>query len=73
MSASPHRDPKARQQQFLVLGFAELLGNQHMGETGLRRIYDFALVPRSALIQTHTAIVYQTARFQLVPAASSPC
>jgi hypothetical protein len=33
-----------------VLGFAELLGNQHMGETGLRLMYDFALVPRSALI-----------------------
>ena len=33
-----------------MLGFAELLGNQHMGETGLRLMYDFALVPRSALI-----------------------
>ena len=30
--------------------FAELFGNQHMGETGLRLMYDFALVPRSALI-----------------------
>ena len=33
-----------------MLGFAELLGDQHMGETGLRLMYDFALVPRSALI-----------------------
>ena len=58
-----------------MLGFAELLGNQHMGETGLRLMYDFALVPRSALIPdlAHTATVYQTARFQLVPPASSPC
>jgi hypothetical protein len=49
----------------LVLGFAELWGNQHMGETGLQLMYDFALVPRSALIQilAHTAIVCQTTRF----------
>ena len=43
-SCFPHRDPKARQQEFLVPAFAELLGNQHMGETGSRLIYDFALV-----------------------------
>jgi hypothetical protein len=38
-------------------------------------MYDFAFLPRSALIQilALTPIVYQTARFQLVAAGVQPC
>ena len=58
-----------------MLGFAELLGDQHMGETGLRLMYDFALVPRSALIpdsRSHSDRL-PNGKVQAGPPASSPC
>ena len=59
----------------MVLGFAELLGNHHMGETGLRLMSDFALVPRSALIpdsRSHSDRL-PNGKVQAGPPASSPC
>ena len=58
-----------------MLGFAELLGNQHLSETGLQLMYDFALVPRSALIpdsRSHSDCL-PNRKVPLVPPASSPC